>query len=96
MSAAWYQWKGQILTLNVSVQPRASCNEVVGVQGERLKVRVVCAPTGGEANQCLIRMMAKAFRVPRSAITLQMGEHSREKRLAVHSPRDLPVWLPAR
>lgn len=95
MTASWWYWERDTLILYVHVQPRASCNEIVGMHGERLKVRVVCSPTGGEANKCLIAILAKEFRVPRSAIALQSGERTRDKRLAVHAPRAFPAWFPA-
>jgi uncharacterized protein (TIGR00251 family) len=94
LTSPWWHWDQDALVLNVHVQTRASCNEIVGVQGERLKVRVACAPTGGKANRKLIALLARAFRVSPSAVSLRAGEHARNKRLAVHAPRVFPRWLP--
>ena len=69
--------------LRVRVQPRASSDEVVGWQGATLRVRVHAAPVDGEANQALLALLARAFRVPRSAVTLVRGSHARDKLVRV-------------
>ncbi len=48
-----------------------------------LKVRVRARPVEGEANAALLKLMAKALGVPRSAVTLERGGQSRTKMLAV-------------
>jgi uncharacterized protein len=48
-----------------------------------LKVRVRARPVEGEANVALLKLMAKALGVPRSAVTLERGGQSRTKMLAV-------------
>ena len=69
--------------LRVRVQPRARSDEVVGWAGATLRVRVHAAPVDGEANQALLALLARAFRVPRSAITLVRGRHARDKLVRV-------------
>ena len=48
-----------------------------------LKVRVRARPVEGEANAALLKLMAKALGVPKSAVTLERGGQSRLKRIAV-------------
>lgn len=69
--------------LRVRVQPRVSSDEVVGWDGATLRVRVHAAPVDGEANQALLALLARAFRVPRSAVTLVRGSHARDKLIRV-------------
>lgn len=69
--------------LRVRVQPRAGSDEVVGWYGATLRVRVHAAPVDGEANQALLALLARAFRVPRSAVTLVRGSHARDKLIRV-------------
>jgi uncharacterized protein (TIGR00251 family) len=64
--------------LRVRVQPRARSDEVVGWDCATLRVRVHAAPVDGEANQALLALLARAFRVPRSAVTLVRGSHARD------------------
>ncbi|MEJ2200487.1 MAG: DUF167 family protein [Desulfuromonadaceae bacterium] len=71
------------VVLNVYVQPRASRNELVGVQGEELKVRLTSPPVDGEANRLCREYFAKLLRVSKSSVELVSGERSRHKRLLV-------------
>jgi uncharacterized protein (TIGR00251 family) len=78
-----YQWNGQDLLLWVRVQPRASKDEIAGVQGSHIKIRITAPPVEGKANSHLIRFLAKSFGVAKSNIQLLNGESSREKRLRI-------------
>jgi len=48
-----------------------------------LAVRLAARPVEGAANRELIRVLADALSVPRSAVTLRSGGQSRAKRLHV-------------
>ena len=69
--------------LIVRAQPGASRSEVVGWQGETLRVRVQAPPLEGRANAAVIELLAKALGVPRRCVRLERGETSREKVIAV-------------
>ncbi len=89
--SGWYQWRGDTLLLTLRVQPRASCDEIVGPHGEdALKVRITAPPVDGKANQHLIKFLAKAFGVAKSQVTLLKGDSGRDKRFAIDSPKQLP------
>ncbi len=95
MTAAWYEWQNDTLLLQVSIQPRASRDQVAGVQDRRLKPRVTAPPVEGAANEHLTALLAREFRVPKAAVKMLSGETGREKRLAVHGPRSRPAWFDA-
>ncbi|RME40833.1 MAG: YggU family protein [Deltaproteobacteria bacterium] len=63
------------------VQPRASRNAVVGLQGDELKVALTSPPVDGAANKACIQFFAKLFRIPKSAVSIVAGETSRHKRI---------------
>jgi uncharacterized protein (TIGR00251 family) len=88
-----YTWEDDRLTLNVRVQPRASRDEIVGIQGNHLKVRITAPPVDGKANTHLIQFLAQEFGVPKSRITLIGGEYGREKRILILAPARLPIDL---
>ena len=48
-----------------------------------LKVRVRARPVEGEANEALVKLMARALGVPKSAVAIQRGGQSRTKILVV-------------
>jgi uncharacterized protein (TIGR00251 family) len=90
----FYQWQGDTLLLHVQTQPRASKDEIVGPQGENLKIRITAPPVDGKANQHLLKFLAKTFRVARSDIHLLKGDSSRIKSLSIKQPRQLPACIP--
>ncbi len=69
--------------LQLQVQPRASRTEVAGPHGGALKIRLAAPPVDGEANDELIRFLAKVLGVPRSAVEIVSGETGRRKRVRV-------------
>lgn len=86
----WYNWRGSQLTLNIRVQPRASRDELAGVLGGQLKVRLTAPPVDGKANRALLRFLAKLCSVAPSQVTLVAGETGRNKRVCIDTPRRLP------
>lgn len=69
--------------LRVKVQPRASRDEVVGVQGDALKVRLTAPPVGGAANTRLLTVLAKKLGIPRGRLELRTGPTSRLKSITI-------------
>jgi len=70
--------------LAVRVIPRAGRNQIVELMDDgRVKVRLAAAPVNGEANQQLIRFLADALDVPKSAIEIVAGLTSRDKLVTV-------------
>jgi len=69
--------------LRVRVQPRASRDEVLGAQGDTLKVRITAPPVEGAANTHLLRVLAKKLGVPRGRLELRTGSTSRLKTVAI-------------
>jgi uncharacterized protein (TIGR00251 family) len=78
--------------LRLTVAPGARRTEVVGLHGDRLKVRVAAPPEKGAANQELLAFLAERLGLPRSAFKL-LGAQSRAKVVEVH---DLSPDLGAR
>lgn len=71
------------LKFNLYVQPRSSRNQVVGLHGNALKVKIKAPPVEGAANTMCIAVLAKALNVPKSAIELVSGKTARTKRLLI-------------
>ena len=65
--------------LRLQIVPGASRTEVVGLQGDRLKVRVAAAPEKGAANRELLAFLARRLGVPKNALRLLGGASSRAK-----------------
>ena len=65
--------------LRLRVSPGARRAAVVGRQGDAWKVRVAEAPERGRANEAVLRLLADALALPRTALTLVSGHGGREK-----------------
>ena len=69
------------MTLTVRVTPRASKPGITVDADGTLKVRLQAPPVEGAANAELVAVLAGAFGLPRRAITIAGGAHSRTKRV---------------
>jgi uncharacterized protein (TIGR00251 family) len=69
--------------LRLRIQPRASREEIVGVAGDTIRIRLTAPPVDGAANQALVRLLAHRLQVPRSAVELISGLTGRDKLVAV-------------
>lgn len=92
VGSAWTV-SAQGITLSVRLTPKGGRDAIDGIElladGRTvLAVRVRAAPTEGEANDALIRLVAKAVGVPPRDVTLTAGATARLKRLAIsgHGP----------
>lgn len=85
---------GEDLELHLRVQPRGRRDEFVEPQGDHYRVRIQAPPVEGKANGALCRFLARSFGVPLVQVELIAGAQSRNKRLLIRAPRQLPLPLP--
>ena len=82
-----------VITLSLHVQPGAKRNELAGIHGEALKIRLAAPPVEGRANQALLAYVAELFDVPLRQVEIKHGAQSRRKVVAVTgstiNPEDL-------
>jgi hypothetical protein len=71
--------------LRLTITPGARRTEVVGLYGDRLKVRVAAPPSRGAANQELLAFLARTLNLPKTAFRL-LGTQSRSKVVEIHNP----------
>ena len=70
--------------LRLTVVPGAQRTQVVGLYGDRLKVRLAAPPEKGSANRELIDFLARSLNLPKSSFQLTGGASSRSKVVAVY------------
>ena len=94
--------KGTLIA--VRLRPGAAANRIDGVQdrvdGSRcLVVRVTAAPEKGKANQAMIKLLAKAWGVPRSSLSVMAGTKDRNKTILLENDKSdlsmLRAWRAA-
>jgi len=82
-----YTNKDGKLIFKVRVVPRASRSGVVGEHDGVLRVRIAAPPVDGAANEELVRVLAREFGVPRSAIDITGGQAAKLKTVCVAGGR---------
>lgn len=89
--------KKEGLILKIAVQPRASRNQVAGLKGDALKIKLTAPPVDGAANKACLQFLAKTLKVPKSTLVIQSGESSRTKLILIHlSPDDTKAVIQLR
>jgi hypothetical protein len=74
---------GDGVELWVRAKPRASKSAVRGVEDGALEVSIAAPPVDGEANEELVRFLARALGVAKRDVRVLRGEGSRHKRLQI-------------
>jgi uncharacterized protein len=91
----FYRWENQDLILSVHLQPRASQTGIVGVHGDKLKVKVTAHHIEGQANEEVCKLFSKIFGVAKSQVILLRGENSKNKLFRIQSPKKWPDLIVA-
>jgi hypothetical protein len=80
------------LRLAVRLTPRARAARIDGIEDGRLKIAVTAPPAENQANEALLRLLAKEWRLPRSSLSIVAGAKSRNK--VAHIAGDPALLLP--
>jgi uncharacterized protein (TIGR00251 family) len=71
------------VTLFVKAQPRANTNEVVGVLGPELRIKITAPPVDSAANEALVRFLAETLGLAKSQVQLVRGATARHKAVKI-------------
>ena len=86
--------------LSVRIVPRASKDEVQGLLGAAVKIRLRAPPVEGKANRALLAFLSERLRVPLRRVVLLSGDKARAKRILILGAAEPDVreklGLPAR
>ena len=77
--------QGGGVLLALKVQPRASRNEIAGLLGHELKLKVTAPPVDSAANEAVLEFLADRLRLPRRCVTLVRGQTSPHKTVRIDS-----------
>jgi uncharacterized protein (TIGR00251 family) len=69
--------------IRVRVTPRSSREEVIHDHGEEIRVRLTSPPVKGQANQALVKLLARALGVLRKDVEIVAGSSSRNKTVRI-------------
>jgi uncharacterized protein (TIGR00251 family) len=79
------------VTFAVRVQPRSSRDEIAGVIGGAMKIRLCAPAVENRANEALIEYLAGVLKTSKSAVRIRSGGQSRSKRVEVFGVTRLQV-----
>ncbi|ENY72296.1 hypothetical protein G114_08627 [Aeromonas diversa CDC 2478-85] len=88
-------WQGEVLVLQLLIQPKASRDQIVGLHGEEVKVAITAPPVDGQANAHLVKYLAKQFKVAKGQVKVIRGELGRHKAVSIDAPRVIPDEIAA-
>ncbi len=71
------------MILSVMVIPNASRDEIVGWQGESLKIRIAAPPVEGKANEAVIKFLAKRLDLAPSDLSIAGGATGKRKKIKI-------------
>lgn len=71
------------ILLPIKAVPGASTNQISGMLGDRLKIRIAAPPESGKANKAICRFIASALNIKPSMIEVQSGHTNPEKILRI-------------
>ncbi len=69
--------------INVLVQPRASKNELVGIHGDCLKIKVTSPPVENQANKKICEYLSRLIGVSKRKIEVIKGQKMRVKKVRI-------------
>jgi uncharacterized protein len=91
------------VVLKVVVAPKASREAIEGLRdqangGCALRVAVNAPPEGGKANAAVIKLLAKSWRLPKSAFSIRAGAAARRKTVFIEGDaselaRHIKQWV---
>jgi uncharacterized protein (TIGR00251 family) len=85
VSRAWCSALPGGVRIALQITPNAKKTEVIGVLDDALKLKLQAQPIEGKANEALVKFLAAALSVPKSAVTITHGHTSKRKLIEVKS-----------
>lgn len=84
---------GNGLRVRIRATPKAARNDIAGLKdvssGVALAVKVTAVPEGGKANQAVVKLLAKEWKMAKGDFDVISGSAARDKVLAIAGDSDL-------
>jgi uncharacterized protein len=86
--AAFLTKAAEGVVVRLRVQPRASRDRLEGLWtgsdgAQALRVAITAPPEGGKANAAVIKLLAKAWRLPKTSFSITAGAAARTKTVRI-------------
>ncbi len=80
---SWYRNNETTTQLFIKVVPGAHTTQVMGLLGNRLKIRIAAPPEKGKANKELVSFLARQLDVAKQHIAITFGDTIPEKNILI-------------
>ena len=74
--------------MDVRIVPKSSRNEIIGGEGDVIRIKVTSPPVDGKANKAVTALLSKKLNVPKRDIRIVSGEKSRNKKIRIYGITD--------
>lgn len=71
------------VVFHIHVVPKSAKNEIAGVQGDAVKLKINAPPVEGHANAACIKFLSEILGVRKNQVTIVSGHKSRKKTVAI-------------
>ncbi|MFK7760421.1 MAG: DUF167 domain-containing protein [Phycisphaerales bacterium] len=72
--------------LPIKAVPGASRNQIAGMLGDRIKVRISAAPEAGKANASICALIARSLKIKCAQVSIHTGHTNPEKTVRILDP----------
>ena len=79
----WLKQNRSTTIINISVIPRSSKSEIVGIYNDCLKIKLQAPPVDNAANEELVRFLAARLKIPKKNIEIIKGHNQKKKIVCV-------------
>ncbi len=83
MAVSWITNTTEGVLIDTHICPRAARDQIQGLHGDAVKIRLRAPPVDGKANAALIDFISLKLGVPKNQCAIVAGQSSRRKRIAV-------------
>ncbi len=77
----WLRSSKEGALLTCRVLPSSSRNEIAGVSGTALRIKITAPPVDGKANRAFLAFLAKKLKVPKNRVIILKGTTGRLKEI---------------
>ncbi len=80
---SFYSEQNNGIILRIKAVPNSSKNEICGLIGDALKIKIKAPAVENKANEELVKFLSKLFKVSKTSITFKSGDTSKLKTLYI-------------
>ncbi len=69
--------------IKIQVNPKSSQNKIEKQEDGNFKIKLTTPPVNGKANEALIKLLSKEWKIPKSKILIKKGKAGKNKTIEI-------------